>query len=475
MVRLIDDLLDVSRISRGKIELRKERVELAKVVQQAVETSRPLIEAGGHDLTIDVPPDPIYVDADVTRLAQVFANLLNNAAKYTERGGRIWLTVERQGSDAVVSVRDTGVGIPAHMLPKVFEMFTQVDRTLERSQGGLGIGLSLVKRLVEMHGGTRRGPERRSRHGQRVRRPPAGGPAHWSAERGTRPAARRSAATAAAFWWWTTTGTRPVSLAMMLGSWATRSRTAHDGLEALDVAAAFRPDVILLDIGMPKLNGYDTARRIRRAAVGQEHGAGGPDRLGPGGGPAASRRRPGSTSTWSSPSILRPWRSCWRTLKRRRLEVRRRNATPDDIGQWCLGVVSLLPASHRVANIFSSSHSQASSSVISSSDCSSTANISSARWRTSSRLTWPLSRSSNKDSAMSATSGMSRALAIWHSRSSRSSGFARSNLPSSMLQMSVFSTSAVWSSSSSSGIGGGVGWGRCRRWTSSTAHSRVPA
>ena len=150
----VDDLLDVSRISRGKLELRKERVELAAVLNNAVETSRPLIESSGHELTVSVPPEPIFVDADVTRLAQVFANLLNNAAKYSERGGHIWLTAERQGSDVVVSVKDTGVGIPPDMLPKIFEMFTQVDRSLERSQGGLGIGLTLVKRLVEMHGGS---------------------------------------------------------------------------------------------------------------------------------------------------------------------------------------------------------------------------------------------------------------------------------------------------------------------------------
>ncbi len=154
MVRLIDDLLDLSRITNGKIELRTERIDLAAAVQDAVETSRPLIEASGHELTVTLPPRPVHVDGDRTRLAQVFANLLNNAAKYTERGGRIRLTAEQQGSDAVVKVRDNGVGIPADILPRVFEMFTQADRSLERSQGGLGIGLSLVKGLVEMHGGS---------------------------------------------------------------------------------------------------------------------------------------------------------------------------------------------------------------------------------------------------------------------------------------------------------------------------------
>jgi PAS domain S-box-containing protein len=270
MVRLIDDLMDLSRISRDKIMLRKERVEMAKVVQQAVETSRPLIEASGLDLTINVPPRPIFVDADVTRLAQVFTNLLNNAAKYTEPGGHVTLTVQRQGGDAVVSVRDTGVGIPAHMLPKVFEMFTQVDRSLERSQGGLGIGLSLVKRLVEMHGGS---AEARSEgHGRGsefiVRLPlvlSLAGPQRDDAiEEGAAVVTARRRILVA-----DDNRDSALSLAMMLNMLGNEAQTAYDGLEALDVAAACRPDVVLLDIGMPKLNGYDTARRIREQPWGQ--------------------------------------------------------------------------------------------------------------------------------------------------------------------------------------------------------------
>jgi len=153
MVRLVDDLMDISRISQGKLELRKEHVPLGAVIVSAVETTRPLIEQMGHELTVTLPKQPLIVDADMTRLAQVFMNLLSNSAKYSERGGHIWLTVERQGSDVVVSVRDTGIGIPADNLTSIFDMFSQVDRSLEKSQGGLGIGLSLVKRLVEMHGG----------------------------------------------------------------------------------------------------------------------------------------------------------------------------------------------------------------------------------------------------------------------------------------------------------------------------------
>jgi signal transduction histidine kinase len=154
MTRLIDDLLDLSRITRNTLELRTECLDLAEVLSVAVETSRPLIEAGGQDVVATLPPQPIALDADPIRLAQVLANLLNNATKYTERGGHIWLTAERHGREAVVTVRDTGIGIPAELLPRVFEMFTQGDWARDRTQGGLGIGLTLVKRIVELHSGT---------------------------------------------------------------------------------------------------------------------------------------------------------------------------------------------------------------------------------------------------------------------------------------------------------------------------------
>jgi signal transduction histidine kinase len=154
MVRLVEDLMDVNRITRGRIELRKERVDLARIIQQAVETSMPAIEAGSHELSLDVPARAMWVDADVARLAQVLSNLLNNASKYTERGGRITLSVRPERDVVEISVRDTGMGIPQKMLSRVFDMFTQLDPSMERAQGGLGIGLTLVKRLVEMHGGT---------------------------------------------------------------------------------------------------------------------------------------------------------------------------------------------------------------------------------------------------------------------------------------------------------------------------------
>lgn len=154
IVRLVDDLLDVSRITRNNLELRKTRVSLAAVVQSAVETSRPLIEHAAHTLSVTLPADPVWLHADLTRLAQVFSNLLNNAAKYTEASGRIELNAAVNEDEVVVSVIDNGLGIPAESLPRIFEMFAQVGDNLERSQGGLGIGLTLVRRLVEMHGST---------------------------------------------------------------------------------------------------------------------------------------------------------------------------------------------------------------------------------------------------------------------------------------------------------------------------------
>jgi PAS domain S-box-containing protein len=264
MVHLVDDLLDVSRISRGKLELRKVRSELAAILKSAVETSRPLIDSGGHELTISLDPEPVFVDADVTRLTQVFANLLNNAAKYSDPGGRIWLTAERQGSDVVVSVKDAGIGIPPDMLPKIFEMFTQVDQSLERSRGGLGIGLTLVKRLVESHGGSveahSEGQDKGSEFIVRlpvvlskideIKPPPVEGGPVCSAG-GCRILVADDNEDSA------------TTLAIMLEIMGNEVRTAKDGLQAVNLAAAFQPDVIFLDIGMPKLNGYEACRRIR--------------------------------------------------------------------------------------------------------------------------------------------------------------------------------------------------------------------
>jgi PAS domain S-box-containing protein len=269
MARLLDDLLDVSRITRNKLELRKERVALATVLDSAVETSRPVIDGGGHELTVSLPSEPVYLDADPVRLAQVFANLLNNAAKYTDRGGRIRLAAERVGQEVVVSVRDDGIGIAADVLPRLFEMFSQVAPALERSQGGLGIGLSLVKGLVEMHDGTvearSTGPGRGSEFV--VRLPVAAGPVipelppadiEWLSPAGRRIVVADDSRDAAD------------SLAMMLRLMGHEVRTVGDGQEAVEVVQGYRPDVAILDIGMPRLNGYEAARRIREQPWGRD-------------------------------------------------------------------------------------------------------------------------------------------------------------------------------------------------------------
>jgi len=268
MVRLIDDLMDVSRITRGKLLLRTEHVALAVVVNTAVEASRPLVEQMGQELSVTLPQQALTVNADLTRLAQVFLNLLNNAAKYSRPGGHIHLHVEGQGSEVVVSVKDTGIGIAAEQLPHIFEMFAQVDRSLDTSRSGLGVGLALVKRLVEMHGGRVGARSEGLGTGSEfvVRLPlivevsevPESGAA---TERAVRSSLRimvvddnRDGAD---------------SLAELLTMMGNHTRTAYDGQSGVDAVGEFRPDVILLDIGMPKLNGYEACRRIREQAGGE--------------------------------------------------------------------------------------------------------------------------------------------------------------------------------------------------------------
>src|SRR5262245_26391273 len=271
MTRLVDDLLDVSRITRGKVKLQKESVDLAAVVARAVEISRPLIDARRHGLAVTLPPEPVRLEADATRLAQVVANLLNNAAKYTEEQGLIWLTVERDGGEAVVRVRDTGVGIPAEMLAQVFDLFTQVAHSEDRSQGGLGIGLTLARSLVEMHGGSVRahsdGPGQGSEFVVRLPllaelRSEASGPGVNG--RLVESSARRILVVE-------DNVDAADSLAMLLRLLGNDVRTAHDGPAALAAARAYRPDVVLLDLGLPRMSGYEVCRRLR-----EEHFANGP-------------------------------------------------------------------------------------------------------------------------------------------------------------------------------------------------------
>lgn len=276
MVRLIDDLLDISRISRNKMQLRRGSILLSDVIDNAVEAVKPLVDAANHTLRVELPPQPVLLDADLTRLAQVFGNLLTNSVKYTPAGGQISLVAQRDGGDVVVAVRDNGIGIPADFLPQIFDMFSQVDRSVERASGGLGIGLALVKGLVEMHGGT---VTAKSDCGSQD------SPSSGSGSRGSEftvrlpivPPKRSASETPTAAIERVKRKLLVVddnqdgatSLAMMLRLLGNEVRTAHDGIAAIEVAAEFRPEIILMDVGMPRLNGLDAARRIKSEPWGQ--------------------------------------------------------------------------------------------------------------------------------------------------------------------------------------------------------------
>lgn len=269
MVRLVDDLLDISRITNNKLQLRKARIELAEAIRSALETTRPFIEKAGHELTVRLPPEPVYVEADLTRLAQVFINLLNNSTKYTERGGHIWLTVETQGHEVTVSVRDTGIGITAEHLPQLFEMFSQAAPALERSGGGLGVGLALARGVVELHGGSIEARSEGLGKGSEilVRLPVAAAPAGEPQPSGSEtelPQGPRCRILIA-----DDNRDSADSLSLLLSLSGHETWTAHDGLEAIEAARSHNPDVALLDIGMPKINGYEVARRIRQEPWGQ--------------------------------------------------------------------------------------------------------------------------------------------------------------------------------------------------------------
>jgi signal transduction histidine kinase len=270
LIRLIDDLLDVSRITHDKLNLRSEKIELASVLHHVVEAIRPACEAARFELTVTLPPQPLYLRADPVRLAQVFGNLLHNACKFTKPGGRISLAAERQGDDVVVAVRDSGIGIPSDVLPRIFEMFAQGDQTLEQSQGGLGIGLTLVRRLVEMHSGSVQafsgGLDRGSEFVVRLPlieepggaallpEPTVSEPAAMAARRILVVDDNHDAAN---------------SLSTLLQLSGNETHLAFDGVEAVEAAARLKPDVVLMDIGMPKLNGYGAARRIREQPWGK--------------------------------------------------------------------------------------------------------------------------------------------------------------------------------------------------------------
>lgn len=267
MVRLVDDLIDVSRISRNQLVLRREQLPLAGIIQQAVEGCGPALEAANHELNVELPPEALQVQADPVRLVQIFGNLLNNACKYTPHGGKIWVTAVPDGTEVAVKVRDNGMGIPPELLPTTFEMFTQLDRTLERAQGGLGIGLTLVKRLVELHGGTvtahsagvNRGAEFVVRLPMKIE-PVA--PASTATEPEKIVAGRKILVV-------DDNRDAALTMATLLKLTGNTVAMAHDGQEAVQKAAEFAPDIVLLDIGMPVMNGYDACRAIRKQENGQ--------------------------------------------------------------------------------------------------------------------------------------------------------------------------------------------------------------
>jgi len=282
LTHLVDDLLEVSRIATGQVQLRRQTIDVGSIVARAVETTQQIVAVRKHTLTVDLPPQPVWLHADAARLEQLLVNLLNNAAKYTDEGGRIEVHVQREADRALLRVRDNGIGMSAELLPRIFDLFTQADRSLDRAQGGLGIGLSLVQHLVQLHGGS---VEVSSELGQgsefRVRLPAVDGPeaAHGDAPSAPRLATVNSIDAAAGLQ--STTPARRVLvvddnidaadiLATLLMSSGHDARVAHDGLAALELAKDFWPDVVLLDIGLPELDGHEVARRLRLIA-GLEH------------------------------------------------------------------------------------------------------------------------------------------------------------------------------------------------------------
>jgi two-component system CheB/CheR fusion protein len=268
MARLVDDLLDVSRITRGKLELRKERLELRAVLDDAVEAARPLIDQAGLTLRVDVPDEVIVLDADRARLSQAVTNLLNNAAKFTPRGGEVWLSADREPERASIHVRDSGIGIDDQVLPHVFDMFVQGEKSIEQSHGGIGIGLTLVRRLVELHGGEVEAHSKGPGSGSEfvIRLPVAPGDSVGKETKHPGEEVRQNG-----------DGRRVLvvddnrdsadSMAIFLRLIGHEVATAHDGIAAIAKCNEFKPDLVLLDIGLPGLNGYDVARKIR-----EQHG-----------------------------------------------------------------------------------------------------------------------------------------------------------------------------------------------------------
>jgi len=257
----VDDLLDLTRIAQGKLSLRRTIFDVRQAINQAVQTTRPLLEAQAHRLAVQLPTEPVYLEADEARVVQVLINLLGNAGKYTERGGRISLTATREGEEVVLRVRDNGVGIEPDMLGRIFDLFTQVGRSLHRSQGGLGIGLTLVRQLVELQRGKvsvhSDGPGKGSEFV--VRLPVA--PAHLAPSAPS--ATPRHASPACHVLIVEDNADARETLATLLGMLGHRTETASTGPEGVRLALVGRPQVVLIDLGLPGLDGFQVARQIR--------------------------------------------------------------------------------------------------------------------------------------------------------------------------------------------------------------------
>jgi PAS domain S-box-containing protein len=272
LARLVDDLLEVSRITRGAIGLRKERVEIREALQSAVETSRPLIDAAGHQLRIWLPHRPLYIEADPVRVTQAIANLLNNAVKFTERAGEIELSAAREGEYVVVRVRDTGIGIAPEVLARVFDLFAQVDVSSARMQGGLGIGLTLAKHLIEMHGGSIEAKSAGLGHGSEfiVRLPLAADDRAEQLQVPDESAVLSSAHPPRRILIVDDNAEAADTLAELLSLYGHEVQAVHNGPAALETFATWRPHIMLLDIGMPGMDGYEVARRVRQQAGAEE-------------------------------------------------------------------------------------------------------------------------------------------------------------------------------------------------------------
>jgi PAS domain S-box-containing protein len=269
MVRLVDDLLDLNRITHDRLELRRSEVELSSVIQHAVEVARPLVDAAGHHLTVDLPDEPIYLNADRARLAQVFGNLLNNSCKYTKPNGNISLSAKRIDGEVLVTVKDTGAGIPHDKIGRIFDMFMQVEETAERSQGGLGIGLTLVRRLIDMHGGSIEAKSDGEGHGSEfiVRLPILSKPSlSAQPDKGLEPESSSMRRILIV----DDNKDSADSLAMLLEITGNKTFMAHDGIEAVEAIEKHRPEVVLLDIGLPKLSGHDVCRHVREQPWGKD-------------------------------------------------------------------------------------------------------------------------------------------------------------------------------------------------------------